>query len=98
MLLSGSLRKVQTKGVDASSIVRLYEDCLRAEEGIRYRRSGGLPGFWLDQATMQAIDLQGPPKVGTVAGGSEQSVSSSGGLITNERQLLAKLRSILSHM
>ncbi|KAJ6224961.1 hypothetical protein RDWZM_003506 [Blomia tropicalis] len=40
-----SLRKVHGKGIasDATTILRLYEDCLRAEEGIRYRRSG--PSF-----------------------------------------------------
>jgi len=29
--------------MDTSALLRLYDDCLRADEGIRYRRSGNLP-------------------------------------------------------
>lgn len=29
---------------DANSIVRLYEDCIRGDDGIRYRRSGTILG------------------------------------------------------
>ncbi len=87
---------MQTKGVDANTIVRLYEDCLRAEEGIRYRRSGGLPGFWLDQATIQAIDLQQPQTTVTVR--PETISNPVSGRIEDERQVLAKLRAILSRM
>lgn len=75
--------------MDAGTIVRLYEDCLRSEEGIRYRRSGP-PGFWLDQAVMQAIDLQHPnsPQITSLAPAKSES----------DNQLIAKLKAIVSRM
>ena len=76
--------------MDPGTIVRLYEDCLRAEEGIRYRRSGP-PGFWLDQAIMQAIDSQQPTS-------RSEFANALVGKSENDNQLINKLKAIASRM
>ena len=52
--LSGDLRNVAAKNSAAmGGVLKLYEDCLRSEEGIRYRRSG----YWSKSSDDSYNDL-----------------------------------------